>query len=124
MIEFDVPLWQIIQAVVAIFLPIVVGLVTTRVTAANRKAVLLAGLSVVTSLLTELGHALQTNTTYNLGLALLFAIGTFAVAVATHYGLYKAPNAVGVSISDKVQNTLVTAPADTYQGKHEAGSVG
>lgn len=89
MIAFDVPLIPVLQLILGVILPVLVGLVTTRATGAGRKAVLLAALSVATSLLTELIAALQAGTVYNLGLALVLGIGTFIVAVATHYGLLK-----------------------------------
>ena len=89
MIVFDVPLIPVLQLVLGVVLPVLVGLVTTRATSAGRKAALLAALSVVTSLLTELIAALQSGTVYNLGLALVLGLGTFIVAVATHYGLLK-----------------------------------
>lgn len=104
MIEFNVPVWQVIQLLAGTVLPLLVALVTTRITAPGRRAVLLAGLSVATSILTELGSALQTHQPYNLGLALLFGVGTFIVAVATHYGLWKA-----TGVAEKAQNILVTA---------------
>ena len=89
MIAFDVPLIPVLQLVLGVILPVLVGLVTTRTTKPGAKAVLLAALSVTTSLLTELIAALQAGTVYNLGLALVLGIGTFIVAVATHYGLLK-----------------------------------
>ena len=89
MIAFDVPLIPVLQLILGVILPVLVGLVTTRATGAGRKAVLLAALSVATSLLTELIAALQAGTVYNLGLALVLGLGTFIVAVATHYGLLK-----------------------------------
>lgn len=103
MIAFDVPLIPVLQLVLGVVLPVLVGLVTTRATSAGRKAVLLAALSVVTSLLTELIGALQAGTVYNLGLALVLGLGTFIVAVATHYGLLKP---TGVSVA--AQETLRT----------------
>ncbi len=46
----------VVQLLIAFILPILVGLVTTRVTSPAVKAWLLAGLSLVTSLLVELGR--------------------------------------------------------------------
>lgn len=87
--------WAIvIQIVLAVFLPILVGLVTTRVTAGSIKAWLLAGLTLVTSVLTQVGQAIASNTPFDLGLALLAVIPAFAISVATYYGLWK-PTGVG-----------------------------
>lgn len=85
---------QILQLVITVLLPVLVGLVTTRVTSPRVKAFLLAALSVVSSLLTEIMTAVETGTGYDLGRGLITALGTFIAAVGLHYGLYKP---VGVS---------------------------
>lgn len=84
---------QIVQFVLAIILPLAVGLVTTRVTASGTKAVLLAALSLVTALLTELLAANAEGVAYDLGSGLLSGLGTFIVAVALHFGLWKPTGA-------------------------------
>lgn len=114
MIVFDIPIWQLLQFVVAIVLPAVVGLVTTRATDPGLKAVLLLVLSIASSLLTELAAALQTGSTYNLGLALLFALGTFITGVAIHYGLLKP-----VGVSDRLAGTLRTDAALPGEPVHD-----
>lgn len=88
----------VVQILVAIVLPVLVGLVTTRVTSGAVKAWLLAGLSLTTSLLVELGRAIAQGVTYDLGVALLAAIPAFVVSVATHYGLWRP-----TGVTDKVQ---------------------
>lgn len=103
MIVFDIPLVTVLQLVLGVVLPVLVGLLTTTLTSPGTKAVLLAALAVVSSLLTELIGALQTDSVYNLGLALLTGLGTFIVAVATHYGLLKP-----TGVSDAAQKSLVT----------------
>lgn len=110
MIVFDIPVWQVLQFAVAIVLPAVVGLVTTRTTDPGLKAVLLLVLSIASSLATELAAALQTGTRYNLGLALLFALGTFITGVAVHYGLLKP-----AGVSAKLEGSFRTA--DTIPGE-------
>jgi len=79
----------IIGLLVSTVLPLLVGLVTTRVTNGGIKAVLLAGLALVTALLTELGVAVSNGETYDLGRGLLIAIPTFLIAVGMHFGLWK-----------------------------------
>jgi hypothetical protein len=79
----------VVQILIAFVLPVLVGLVTTRATSSAVKAWLLAALSLVTSLLVELGRALAEGVTYDVGTALLAAIPAFVVSVATHYGLWK-----------------------------------
>lgn len=107
MIEFNIPLFQIFTLLAAVIFPLLVGLVTKRETNPGRKAVLLAGLSVLISLSTELAAALQSGEVYNLGMALLTGLGSFLVAVAMHYGLWKP-----TGVSEKMQ--------DVGSGKHVA----
>lgn len=79
----------IIQLLISTVLPLLVGLVTKVTTNASVKAVLLAGLALVTSLLTELGQALSIGSTYDVGRGLLLAIPGFLVAVGMHFGIWK-----------------------------------
>lgn len=94
----------VVQLLIAFVLPVLVGLVTTRVTSPAVKAWLLAGLSLITSLLVELARALASGTTYDLGVALLAALPAFVVSVASHYGLWKP-----TGVADKAQAIGVTA---------------
>lgn len=79
----------VVQMLLAFIMPVVVALVSTRVTASNVRSWLLAGLTVVTSLLTELARSIATDTTFDVGLALLAALPAFVVSVSTYYGLWK-----------------------------------
>lgn len=99
MIEFTLDTSLIIQLLVSTVLPLLVGLVTKTVTSAGVKAVLLAGLALVTSLLTELGVAVTEGVAYDLGKGLLLALPTFLIAVGLHYGLWKP-----VGASEAAQN--------------------
>ena len=89
----------VIQLLISTVLPLLVGLVTTRVTDSSKKAWLLAALSLVTSLLTELGDAIATGTTYDVGQGLLLALPTFLIAVGLHYGLWK-PTGAAAALQD------------------------
>lgn len=93
----------VVQFVIAFILPVLVGLVTTRVSGSSMKAWLLAGLALVTSLAIELARALSVGEVYDLGLALFAALPTFVVSVASHYGLWKA-----TGVTEKVQSIGVT----------------
>lgn len=93
----------VVQLLIAFILPVLVGLVTTRVTSGALKAWLLAGLSLVTALLVELARALTAGETYDLGVALLTALPAFVVSVASHYGLWRP-----TGVTEKAQETLVT----------------
>ena len=79
----------VVQLLLAVVMPVGVGLVTTRVTSSGRKAWLLASLSLVTSLLVELGRSITAGTVFDVGVALLAALPAFVISVATHYGLWK-----------------------------------
>ncbi|QGZ17131.1 holin [Arthrobacter phage DrYang] len=116
MIVFDVPQWQfLVQVFGGTVMTLLVGLVTTRVTSSQVRAILLAALSVLSSIVTELVAALQTNTPYNLGTALTFGLLTFLVAVGTHYGILKHTN-----LETAAQNTLVTASAAEVRAHEQA----
>ena len=100
MITFDFNIIDVVGTfVLPVLLPLLVGLVTTKVTSSNRKAVLLAGLSLVTSLLTQALAAWQGGTAYDLWAGLVGTVPTFVIAVATHYGLWKP-----TGTSDAVQS--------------------
>lgn len=114
MIVFDVPLWQVLTLLAGIVLPLIVGLVTTKVTAPGRKAVILAALSVTISLLTEMAAALQREEPYNLGMALLLGVGTFLVASGTHYGFWK-PTGVAAKAADVVHTAPAPAPREQFE---------
>lgn len=92
-IAFNIDPSLVIQLLVSTVLPLLVGLVTTRVTHAGLKAGLLALAALLTSLLTELGVAIANGVTYDLGRGLLLALPTFLVAVGMHYGLWKPAGA-------------------------------
>lgn len=103
-IAFTLDPLTIVQFTVAFILPVIVGLITTRVTSSAIKAVLLAAATLVTSLLVELARALSAGEVYDLGVALLAALPTFVIAVAGHFGLWKP-----TGVSEKAQTVLVTS---------------
>lgn len=94
----------VVQFVISFVLPVLVGLVTTRVTSGRWKAVLLAGLTLVTSLLVELARTIGSGEIFDLGAALLTALPAFVVAVAGHFGLWKP-----TGVAEKAQTVLITA---------------
>lgn len=93
MVSFDIDWLQILGLVISVVLPLIVALVTKLDTNSAVRAILLAALAVVVNLLTELLQALQEGTPYNLGMALVFALVSFVIAVSTHYGLWKPTGA-------------------------------
>lgn len=94
MIDFNLDPGAVITLLVAVVLPVLVGLVTKTVTSPGRKAITLAALALVTGLLSQLGAAVAAGVSYDLGAGLVNGLGAFIVAVALHYGLWKP---VGVS---------------------------
>lgn len=93
LIEFNLNALQIITFLVVVISPLLVGLVTTRVTASSTKAWLLAGIAAVTGLGAELISAITQGEPYNLATGLITALTAFVGAVALHYGLYKPAGA-------------------------------
>lgn len=85
---------QLISFAVGILLPLLVGLVTTRVTGPGRKAILLAALAALSGFLSEL-----LSDTFSLRTALLTWIGTFLIAVGTYFGFWK-PTGVSAKAQD------------------------
>lgn len=98
MFTFDISLLQGLTFLVAVISPLLVGLVTTRVTAASTKAWLLAGISALTGFGSEAINAINSGEIYNIGTGLVTAGTAFIVAVSLHYGLYK-----NIGVSEKLQ---------------------
>lgn len=105
-IVFSVDPAMAVQLILAVLLPIAVGLVTTRVTAAAKKAWLLAGLTLATSVVTQLASAIAAAAAFDVGVALVAAIPAFAISVASYYGLWK-PTGVGQAAQDVDSTTLI-----------------
>lgn len=103
MFTFTLDTLVIVQMLIAVILPVLVGLVTTRLTSSAWKAWMLAGLTLLTSLLAGWATALSNAAVFDFGVALLAAIPQFVISVAVHYGLWKP-----TGVSSAVQNVLVT----------------
>jgi hypothetical protein len=87
---------------VSVVLPVLVGLVTTRVTNAGIKAVLLLALSTATGLVTE--YAGPHDAGYSVGTAAVLALVSFGTGVLSHFGFWKP-----VGVSAKAQDSFVKA---------------
>lgn len=101
---------MLLQLTLAVFLPVLVGLVTKWSTDPGKKAVLLLLLSVITSMLTELLESVAEGTAYDLGQGIYLAIVTFVIGVATHYGLWKPTNVTAAAQSVLVKDPPAIAP--------------
>lgn len=88
---------------ISVVLPVLVGLVTTRVTHAGTKAVLLLALSTINGLLVEVASP---GPGFDLGTAAILALVSFATGVLSHFGLWKP-----AGVSGKAQDSLVTGRA-------------
>ena len=107
-LTYSLDVVQILTLLSGTVLPILVGLVTTRVTAPGAKGALLATLSAVAALVGEALTAAQAGTPYDLGRGIVMALGVWCVATATHFGLWMPTGA-----ADTVADTGRTATPDT-----------
>lgn len=85
----------------SVVLPVLVGLVTTRVTSAGAKAVLLLALSTVNGFVVEYANP---GPGYDVGTAAVLALVAFGTGVLAHFGLWKPTGVAG-----KAQDSLVSA---------------
>lgn len=118
MITFTLDPLLVIQLLVSTVLPLLVGLVTKQVTRPGFKALLLALLALVTSLLTELGAAIANGVPYDVGQGLLLAIPTFLIAVGLHYGLWKP-----TGVSEKAQALFDSKTITVRENEQIGGAV-
>jgi predicted membrane-bound spermidine synthase len=89
-IVFDIDWTYVLTFLVGTFLPLVVAIVSTKVTSAKAKGILLALLSLVTSIASGILDALLTASPYDLGQNILLFGGTFVWAVASYFGIWRA----------------------------------
>ena len=117
MITFGFDWIQVLTFILAVCLPLLVGLVTKFVTHSGTRAILLALFSAVVGILNELVVALTHGTAYDLDAAIITWLGIFVVAVAIHFGVWKP-----TGVSDKAKNALGGAaplPAETRSEYNE-----
>jgi hypothetical protein len=94
---------------ISVVLPVLVGLVTTRVTSAGVKAVLLLALTAANGFLVELAGPHPDG--WSLGTAIVLTLVSFGTAVLSHFGLWKP-----TGVSGRAQDSLITAGPRTAQG--------
>lgn len=104
--NLDTAYW--LGLLISVVLPVLVGLVTTRVTHAGTKAVLLLALTAANGFLVELANP---GPDYDMGTAVVLTLVSFGTAVLSHFGLWKP-----TGVSGKAQDTLVTPKATPVQG--------
>lgn len=86
---------------ISVALPVLVGLVTTRVTSPGVKAVLLLALTALNGFLVELTNA---GDGYSVGTAVILWAVSFATGVLMHFGFWKP-----VGVADKAQDSFAKA---------------
>ncbi|KPC73470.1 hypothetical protein ADL27_52100 [Streptomyces sp. NRRL F-6602] len=87
---------------ISVVLPVLVGLVTTRVTHAGTKAVLLLALTALNGFLVELANP---GDDYQVGSAVVLWAVSFGTGVLAHFGLWKP-----TGVSGKAQDVGAKAP--------------
>lgn len=106
-VHLDAAYW--LGLIISVVLPVLVGLVTTRVTNAGVKAVLLLALSTATGFLVEFAGPHDAG--YNWQTAAVLALVSFATGVLAHFGLWKP-----TGVSSAAQDRLITARPRTTPG--------
>lgn len=89
---------------ISVVLPVLVGLVTTRVTSSATKAVLLLALTAANGFLVELAGPHGDG--YSVGSAVLLWVISFATGVLSHFGVWKP-----TGVSGKAQELGAKSPA-------------
>lgn len=100
-------IWTLLGFAVQFVLPLLVGLVTTKVTDSKIQALLLAGLSLVVSVASSALSAHAAGQAFDLVSAVLTALAGFITSVGAHFGLWKPTGAAAA-----VLGVLRKAPAD------------
>lgn len=93
--HLDTAYW--LGLLISVVLPVLVGLVTTRVTNASVKAVLLLALTGANGFLVELAGPHDAG--YSVGSALILTLVSFGTAVLSHFGLWK-PTGISSAAQD------------------------
>ena len=100
-VALDLP--QFLNLLIAVVFPVLVGLVTTKVTKGHWKALLLATISLFSGLASALLTAVLAGVSFDVIGALLTGIAAWIIAIATHYGFWRP-----TGVTDKVQAVGVT----------------
>lgn len=104
-------IWILLGFVVQFILPLLVGLVTTKVTAPDVQAILLAGLTLVVSVASNALSAHASGQPFDVVAALLQALAGFVVSVGAHFGLWKPTGAASALLGKFRRAVVVPTPA-------------
>jgi hypothetical protein len=96
-----VPVFQstvglLVWLLATVLMPVVVGLVTKATTNSALQSLALVGLSLVNGLL---GEALAAGDGFAWGKAILQAVVSFVIAVATHYGVWRPTGVTAAALA-------------------------
>ena len=86
-LALDLP--QLLNLLLAVVFPVLVGLVTKTVTRSGLKAILLATISLGSGLVSALLASVTAGTPFDLIAAVLTGLAAWTIAIATHYGIWK-----------------------------------
>jgi hypothetical protein len=98
----DLPTAYWLGLLTSVVLPVLVGLVTTRVTSAGLKAVLLLALSTASGFIVEAMGPHDAG--YSVGTAAVLALVSFATGILSHFGFWKP-----VGVSGRAQDAFAKA---------------
>lgn len=99
MVSFNIDAIMVANFAIAVLLPLLVGLITNRMTQSSAKVLLLAGLTTVTSLLGEAVRAWQAGEAYDLGTALFTLFMALALAWGAYTNVWK-PTGAAVRVQE------------------------
>lgn len=100
MVVFDeMKLIMLLQVLISAGLPLLVGILSTKLTNGLKKSLLLLGLNLLAGQLVELVAALQHKVEYDVVAGLISSLMTFLFGVGLHYGLFKPSGLTSVLLS-------------------------
>lgn len=105
--HLDTAYW--VGLLISVVLPVLVGLVTTRVVNASVKAVLLLALTAATGFLTE--FAAPHPSGYSVSAAVILWVVSFGTGVLSHFGLWKP-----TGLAYKAQDVGASTASRSVQG--------
>lgn len=129
LITWDVDWILVLQFIVATLLPLLVAIVSTKVTSAKVKGLLLAVFSFLATVITAILDALVNQTPLDLGQTILLAGGTFAWAVVSYFGIWRAQGtdgapSIAAKLTDGVGRVVVVEEQDPGSRRTENPSTG
>lgn len=107
MISFDLTVPHLIGVLSGVVLPLLVALITKRVTDSGVKGLLLTSCSLVAGILAEVGAALETGTPMNLAEALVAAVMALVIGQTAHSAVWKP-----TGVARRLQELGVTDQTD------------